>query len=535
MRTTFVLKVLVGWLAVVAPLAGRADTALGDWGHFLSYHPRLHLHNPEGRAFAIRLQVMQWAVPAWNKPALPVRLTAPDGTVLHDGELALADGEAAIEVPAGAAGSYLLEPGGNVWVASTLERSVLWTGKTGGHMVEDRRACFQASVPRRWWFWVPAGTTSFVAKAQRADRYMSQREDWGFFVVSPRGQRLRALWGQPPHTPANDYRQEQVAEVEVEPGAAGRFWSVEVALGDSHQYSNINFCLAGVPPYLARSPEEWFDPEAGQPAVPPLYDDTPFIQSARLEPMMKERWPNLQHFSPCPSLGDPDGIEVLGAASFALSNPEGRELGLRIGTYLPRRDRKDPALAQVSVAGPTGEKLLAKALPLLHVHGNDGHPTDTVAGPAGVWTVAVGEAERWFAFTYPATPLVLLGQPVADGWQRFRFTACAPRNWYFQVPAGCRSFAVRFAVDLPTDVLHLEVNAPDRTLALLYDRQAEVVVEVPPGLDGRLWHLRPSVGSATRMITREAPPRYQDIPLTLELRGVPARLAPTWEQWFPAE
>ncbi len=52
----------------------------------------------------------------------------------------------------------------------------------------------------------------------------------------------------------------------------------------------------------------------------------------------------------------------------------------------------------------------------------------------------------------------------------------------------------------------------------------------------KIWHIRPSVGSATRMPTiARSDHRYQDIILTLELKGVPPYLAPTWEQWFDPE
>ena len=53
------------------------------------------------------------------------------------------------------------------------------------------------------------------------------------------------------------------------------------------------------------------------------------------------------------------------------------------------------------------------------------------------------------------------------------------------------------------------------------------------GLDGKLWHLRPSVGSATRLITTGGEDnRHLGIQLRLDLRGVPPYLAPTREQWF---
>ena len=59
----------------------------------------------------------------------------------------------------------------------------------------------------------------------------------------------------------------------------------------------------------------------------PVYDDDAFIQSALDEPT-KKAWPWLGNFSPCPALGDPDGAQVRGDASFALWNPdEGEGLG----------------------------------------------------------------------------------------------------------------------------------------------------------------------------------------------------------------
>jgi hypothetical protein len=469
---------------------------------------------------------------------MKLRLVGPDGKAVHDGEFKLENAAVTLDVPRGAKGTYLLEPlegsGRNVWVSSSLDQSVVWTGDPGGHAIEGRRVVFQASVPRRWWFWVPKETTKFVCKAQRADRYMSQREDWGFFIVSPRGQRMRALWGQPPKTPWNDYRRDQQVEVEVEPGSSGRFWAVEVRLGDSHNYSNINFCLDGVPPYLARSPEEWFDPETGRrPAVDP-YDDTPFIQSARMESVMQQRWPNTVHFSPCPSLGDPDGVEVLGDGRFAIWNPAGKELKLRVGTYLPRWEwQKNRVTAAVTVTGPAGNVVFRRDVPIEHVHEDHGHPTDVLRTGRGVSFVSVAGVERWLAFTYPATPLVLVGQELDGGGYRFRFSAGTVRNWYFFVPKGTRQFSVQAAAEQEADVMHFEVCAPDRTVALIYARRGQRTIDVPVGLDGKIWFLRPDVGSATRMLSaNDANPRYLDINLTVDLKGVPGYLSPTWEQWF---
>lgn len=543
--TPFRHTVLAGFLHAGAACA-HAGTAVGDRGHFLSYTPTVHLWNPQGAAATMSVHVMQRPMPEWQRASVSLRLVAPDGSVLADGEHALNGSTATLAIPAGSPGVYRLHTTDNVWGESTLERAVGWTGIPGVHLMDDEpvpggsksrkrehyekrgHLVFQASVPRRWWFWVPPDVTSFRCRAMRADRCMSQREDWGFFVISPRGQRVRALWGQPPH--AGAYRQEQSVNVEVEPGAAGRFWCLEVGLGNSHHFVKINIALEGVPPYLVRSPEEWFDPCTGSVPETDPYDNTPFIQSALL-PGMRERRPCLQHFSPCPFLGDPDGIEVLGDARFAIWNPEGHDLAFRIGTYLPRGGTKaEPALAHVRIAAAEDGSLLDRLMEMRHLHDQHGHPADRIAGKGVLWGEVAG-VERWMAFTYPATPLVLVGEPDEEGW-RFRFTACAARNWYFFVPAGTREIGLQVAADLPTDVLHVELCPPDRVMAVIYGNSGAQAVRVPDGLDGKVWHLRPSVGSATRMLTTEPPYRYQNIGLTLRLKGAPGCLAPTWEQWF---
>jgi len=569
---------------------GGEGAALGDWGHFLSYTPTLYFNNPQGVPFTITVRVMRWANRDWNPGELTLRLVSPDGSIVADGPQKLTRAAVTIEVKEAVEGVYRLHSAGReIWVGTSLPQAVAWTGHQGTDLLNmndpvtgavsgkprrreyhERRGplVFHANVPRRWWFWVPPEVTSFTAEALRDQWTMSQREDWGFFIISPRGQRVRALWGQPENRShaSGEYHRRQRVEVEVEPGAGGRFWSLEVSLGDSHHHSNINIAFDGIPPYLARSPEEWFDPRTGRRPAPEVYDDSPFIQAAPIEGTlsfqelhhkvrdadfvwtdalrrMQAAWPHLEHFSPCPSLGDPDGIEILGDARFALWNPDGRDLRFRVGSYITRKGGKtaDPEMAAVTVVGADGTVVFDKMLPVQHIHDpKTSGPTDTLRTGEGVATVSVSGAERWFSFTYPATPLVLIGAPSpgsgredAGEWSRFRFTACAPRNWYFLVPAGTESFALRFAADLPTDILHLEICAPDRVMALLYANRGEQTVTVPPGLDGKIWYLRPSIGGATRIVTEDGPDyRHQDLPLTLELKGVPGYLAPTWEQWF---
>lgn len=578
-------------IAFGLPALSAIGSALGDWGHFLSYSPSLYFNNPEGRAFTISVHTMEWAAPDWNPKELTVRLTGPDGSVVIEGSRKIVDSKVTLEVTEAAKGAYNLHTVGsngswvNVWFESSLPQAVVWTGDPGTNLrnaedpIKDAATgrqrdrlyyekhgplVFQATVPRRWWFWVPAEVTEFSCEALRDPWHMSQREDWGFFVISPRGQRIRALWGQPMNRShaSHEYLQRQKVEVEVEPGASGRFWCLEVSNGDSHNYSNINITFDGVPPFLARSPEEWFDPRTGTGPSVPVYDDTPFMQFAPIEGELSlqdlhdkekdrsfkwtsalrevvDRWPGLEHWSPCPSLGETDGIQILGDARFAIWNPDGRELRFRVGSYIPRRGlgaSEEPDYAAVSMTGADGSVVFRKELPIRHLHeARNSGPTDTIETGKGVVVVSVSKAERWLSFTYPATPLVLIGE-AKGAWKQFRFTACAPRNWYFLVPKGVKEFSIRFATDFDTDALQLEVCAPDRTQALLYGKDGGQVVTVPEGMDGKIWYLRPSIGGATRIVSKEgADIRYQDMPVTIALKGVPGYLAPTWEQWFDPE
>lgn len=548
-KSAFLTAVAVGLLAGV----GAAETQIGDWGHCITYTPTVLLNNPQGKAFTLRFQAMQPAFNRWIRDKLTFRLVDPVGEEIWEGEKPLDGGLLTFEAPKGKPGVYRLNTVGSVAVWCSLDESVVWTGQPHRHIADDEpvldretgkrrkreywekrgHLVFQASVPRRWWFWVPADVTEFKCHAMRADRHMSQREDWGYFIISPRGQRTKAMWGQPPLRTDKGYRGDMTVTVPVEPGAAGRFWSVEIRLGDSHNFSGINFSLEGVPPYLARSPEEWFNPEKGLPEID-LYDETPFIQAARIDEIMEERWPRLQHFSPCPSLGDPDGVEVLGNATFALWNPEGRKLKLRVGTYLARHGGQGKDTADVEVTGPDGKTLLDETVELITVHGKHGFPDRALDTGKGVSTVRVtGDPEKWFAFTYPATGLVLVGRQVEGGWSRFRLAVGTARQWYFRVPPGTKEFSIHTDAEHDTDVPRVEVWAPDRCVELIYDNEATRTVEVPDGLDGRMWCLRTDVGSASRFVTAKGPEyRFQGHYLTIDLKGVPGYLAPTWEQWF---
>ncbi|OPZ23195.1 MAG: hypothetical protein BWZ02_03298 [Lentisphaerae bacterium ADurb.BinA184] len=482
-----------------------------------------------------------------------MKITAPDGKVAFEQVVDVTPQGFAIAVPAGAPGTYRLDMDcrgtlNYYWLESDLERSVLYTGAINTDIINSQGALYTPFVPRTWSFWVPAGTERFTVWTHN-NSGRSHREDHGLTVFSPRGQRMTVLWGQAnPDTPATEMPggkfQVQQAEVLVEPGSAGRFWSIEVRVGDSHTYSDIHFVLHGVPPYVARSPEEWFDPETGRPPDVKLYDDSEFVQSDLADPKQPRL---IQHWTPCPALGDPDGCEIRTPARLALWNPDDRPLRFVIGTYLPRNmspDRGEKAAhgwkelpieehdhAQVRALGAGGSLLFDDRMPLRHLHGGE-RGERTLRTGAGVATLDITAAEHFWTYTYPGTPLVMIGTPQEGGWQRFTFEAGTPRDWFFSVPRGTKAFAVRAQSLEPGDVIQVAVCAPDRTMGMIFGRAGETTVEVPDGMDGRVWHVRPETAGASRFAAEAARPRFPNPTVQLDLRGVPGLLAPTWEQWF---
>jgi hypothetical protein len=527
-----------------APFVGR--TAIGDWGHFVSMAPIAYLNNPTGRDFQVAVRVMGWVMLKWTPTDLPLLVTPPGAKEPIRVDLHFEDNSAIAQIPGQGTGAYRVELGpdpkgraifANLFFESDLPQSVLMAAVPEKYaaMPADsalRPAYFQASVPRRWWFWVPADCQEFSMQAKRSGKHMSQREDWGLSIFSPRGQREKILWGQPRVFPKREnYEATESVTVQVEPGSAGRFWYVEVRLGDSHNYSNLNLALSGVPAWLARSPEEWFDPETGK--VPPVsaYDEARFMQAARNPEDL------FQHWSPCPALGDPDGNFVRGDGRFALWNPENRPLLFALGDYLPRLHDGQPPVAQLRITDAQGKVLVERPWTLEHYH-DKRDPWPMPPTGATVLTATVTGVEHWLAFSYPATPLVLLGEAQPEGWQRFNLEVGTARNYYFRVPAETTSFKVRTSTANADQVLDLEVNAPDRTMARIFGQKGEAEVRVPPGLAGKLWHLRLDIGGSSRLVTQGPPETmpYQGLILALDLQGVPGLLSPTWEQWFdPAQ
>ncbi len=241
-------------VAAVLPSA-TAAAAVGDGGHYLHYAPKVYLHNPDGQAFTVTVHLMRWSIASWNTTDVTLRLSAPDGRTVVDGPVEFSGSSKTLEVPAGPKGVWGLEvnlpakhvfDGPDFWVESSLDRAVVFTGdphepEVIGNALAGRWLVVQCSVPRRRWFWVPPGTKSFTARTQWIQNYQSQREDWGVTIFWPRGQRVRSLWGdldmdrgRPFDTPQS---RTDSTVVNVEPGADGRFWCVELRFADSRNYS----------------------------------------------------------------------------------------------------------------------------------------------------------------------------------------------------------------------------------------------------------------------------------------------------------
>jgi hypothetical protein len=540
------------WFAAAtgaAALASEAGGAGGAWiggpGHYITGGTILFLHNDAGGDFTVTLHRYNWPFEgSWNRRDLRLRVYGPDGTLVLDETVETDEEGATLTVPGQKAGTYKVDVDErftlNYWHLSTsLPRAVAWTGPGTGVAYRDQ-PWFMATpmVPRTWYFFVPEGTKTFTLKAQSCVA-RSQREDHGLIVRSPRGQPMAALWDQPNPTvvegeiaTGREPPRLQQAHIVVEPGSDGRFWSLEVRLGGGHTYSDISLALEGVPPYLAQAPEMWFNPQTGTLAATVLYDEDPFIRSD-VPPDGERLRPHLHYWVPCPALGDPDGNELRTPARIALWNPESRPLDWVLRSYVIRRGeaikrgRAEPEVAPVRVTDSAGRVIFENAVPF-----HPDKPFRTQLRFAGVAFLEVAEVEHFWTYTYPATPAVLVGRAIGRKWPRFHLETGTLRHWYFEVPAGCRSFQVRTRATNPRDVPSVEVNAPDRRMAVLYGNREGATVAVPEGLDGRIWHLRVDVGDATEYAPAAGTARFPTIPLDLDLKGIQPFLAPTWEQWF---
>jgi len=533
---------------MMIPTPSPGGAWLGDFGHYFTRSDTdIYLLNPDGGSFTVTLHRYRWVFQPgtrWNSPIFPVTITAPDGSTIVTDRIEVDERGVTIDVPGSGEGVYRLNVqvhGLNYWhLTTSLSHAVASAG-------EGREFNAVPIVPRRWTFFVPEGTDYFTIRTW-SYRGRSQREDHGLTVRSPQGQRMGMLWDNPsPMVRDGEILWgrdrddlEQVLHVVVEPGSDGRFWSLEVEMGDAHVWSNFPFTLERIPPYVATSPEQWFNPETGEVVTPKLYEEVAFVRKVLPEDGA-ERWPHFAHWMPgatggrkdwmaAPALGDNASNQIRTPSRFALWNPEGREVALHIRDYVPR-DPAEENTARVRILDEQGTTLETLQTEALGHQGGFEHPLRF----EGVRFIEVDDIERYWAFSYPGTPLVLVGEALEEGWHRFPIEAGLRRHWYFKVPTGTRRFEVRADTGNRADILDMDINAPDRTVARFYGSEGHLRVNVPAGLDGKIWHFSMGIGSLTRSYPTGTEARNPMIPLDLQVRGIPPLIAPTWEQWFDPE
>ncbi len=511
--------------------ASPAGSFIGDHGHFLYSAPTMHALNREGEAFEVTWHRMMWTMPGLGRGTYPLEVRDPEGRIVAEGELPSGVPRKTLKVPAGEPGVYAIDferaGYGLTWIETTLDHSVVHAGDWEMKDGELDTFILHGMVPRRWWFYVPEDVDVFEVK-HTVLRRQSHRENYGFLVMNPRGQRVAAFYGGRPHGFDGKRRgipKPIVKQIETDPGTRGRFWSIWVTGGDSHNFSDLQIMLEGVPPWFSPTPEQWFDPATGK-APPPLIYDESNIRLEGGDGSNNFRW------APTPFLGDDDYNGFRGEQTLYLLNPESRELTVGVTTYLvPDREAMK---AELEAFGP-GDA----SEPIASAAGRYAHRSnvklDVPAAGKGVYRIEVG-APRWYPWHEPATPIVIAGKATDSGAFRFELETGIARHWYFKVPEGTGRFRLGVDVAEPEHAILTEVHAPDRMLESLYTRGGaprDAWIDVPDGLDGHIWFIRTEIGSGTRLISDDpSNPRQMRVDVDLELEGVPGYLAPTWGQWF---
>ena len=538
-------RALIVGVALLLASAGwhpaAAGSAIGDAGHFVAqFQPRILVNNPDGLAFSVTVHRYIWPVAQFNA-RFRCQLAAPGGAVVDEARLPKDQGKLTLRAAAGARGVYevRVRPSGYglCWIECSLDQMVARCPDIGP--LPERAPGYEvlmlhAMAPRRWYFYVPPNVESFHVKTA-IGAWMTPREDYGVQVVSPRGQRVAALYGGLSPQAERPKGKSVIVScaVEADPGTRGRFWSLWVTGGDSHNYSDFRIILDGVPPYVAPTPEQWFNPETGKAPQRLAYDQSqirlPRHRAKGSKPAADEKASDYYNWAPAPYLGDEDYNGIRGKATVLLRHPEDRPLEFGDGTYLAA-DKAGMPIRYV-LTDPAGKTVFSTKRQF--IHGRD-YSVQLPQPGAGVYRMLV-DAATWFAWSVPAVPMLLEGRKATLG-RRFSLQIAAPRHWYFKVPAGTRRFSVNAAVAHREHVLSLEVHAPDRLIQPAFVRggkAAALQIEVPRGLDDRIWFLRLAVGSPTRFVSEDpANPTHVRIDADIALAGVPGYLAPTWGQWF---
>jgi hypothetical protein len=521
------------------------ESFLGASGHLIRSTGGIYANNPDGRAFRLRVHRYLW--PTHWEEDLRVGVLSPEGVPVGQQTLIEGDAVADVQVPAGSRGVYsiLLDGGGYrlFWLQCSLPRLVAACGTVSEW--RDKCSCFvlhMVCAARRWYFFVPEGTSEFQLLCLHG---CSHRQDAGLQVVSPRGQTVAAYYGSRPRllgthlrkfrhiVPRWDQRDEvpepTLLNIETDSGSTGRFWSIWVPGGDGHRFSDLQIMLAGVPGYLSTMPEQWFNPETGNPAASVIYDYAIGPVQRTCDTICP----------PAPLLGDTD-TGLLGPQQVVLFNPQGRPFDFHVtGHSIDGRS----GTIRCRAFAPDGHMLLDQSRELFREHGLafDRSPLSTACFPipdagAGRYRLEI-DAERWYGWCEPCMPMGLGGAAGLEEELCFSLYLSIARHWYFQVPAGTQVFEVSVCIANPGQGVLVEVHAPDRMMQLLYvinENPARAVVTVPPGLDGRGWFVRLSVASAADLITDATARAMLEVNMRLCFHDLRVVLAPTWEQSFPA-
>lgn len=499
----------------------RAESWLGDHGHYLRFGHPVWLLNEAGRDFTITV-VRDVPLPPYRGP-VKATLDAPDGSRLLTTTVPAGQGAYAIAVKAAGKGVYRLQTeadGVYYFLRCDLPRMVIFAGDAAAPGA-PAKAWFHLMnmLERRWWFFVPEGTQRFTILVRHRSG-TSGREDLALVVHSPRGQRVAAWRG----SPGLDLKQGGQTElpVTVEPTMDGRFWSVDISNGDSHWHSDNELGLRGVPPYLAQAPEMWFDPATGRPAAIALPHRDPDLRADRFAHHMPNTW-----------IGDQSYCGLVGPHRVLLDNSAGDALTVGIGTYVLSTE---PWRLKLDALGPDGRRLggLTIDQPAEKWETNE-HRFEIPAGHRGLQILA-GDGNHWFAWTDPALPTVLTPADAADA---VTLEITGPRRWYFSVPTETRQFTVHIETLRAGDRAVVEVQAPDRLMRVVdatRDDPGEARIDVPPALRGLRWFLNTYPATGTDYADQDETVFHRPtVTARLRLSGVPFRLAPTWGQWFGAD
>jgi hypothetical protein len=179
-RVVALLTCVIGAFALTA----RADSWIGDAGHFLEFPAEIFANNPEGKAFSVTVHRHIWETDFGNgdetSGQYQVSIVDPAGKEAAAGTIKYLEPKITLQIPAGAKGVYkiLYKQGGYglTWVESTLDQMVVGCGDYNMKNGNQKNFFLHVMAPRRWYFFVPQGVKKFEVKHIIVP-FQSHRED----------------------------------------------------------------------------------------------------------------------------------------------------------------------------------------------------------------------------------------------------------------------------------------------------------------------------------------------------------------------